>query len=409
MRVFSHKIRKNVRRLNENQISIAVLNSISQIDKDDWNVCACPEVFSGGDPYDPFTTYDFLSALEVSGSVGKGTGWNPCHLVAKCLNEIVAVMPLYIKAHSQGEYIFDHNWAHAFESAGGRYYPKLQSTVPFTPATGRRFLTKRGFEKKGRDSLILGLINLAKENKISSAHITFCTLEEANEVRSKSFLFRKTIQFHWENRGFKGFDEYLEALTSRKKKAIRKERKTAKSFGRDGGEILRLKGLEIEPKHWDSFWEFYQDTGKRKWGYPYLTREFFKIIHQTMPDQILLVIAAENSLPIAGALNFLGRDTLFGRYWGSSKFYSCLHYEICYYQAIEYAIENGLKRIEAGAQGEHKLSRGYLPSYVYSLHWFLDGSFGNAVGDYLKKEGEIISQDSNIMLKESPFKENGEL
>mgnify|MGYP001264126121 FL=1 len=395
--------------MNENQIRIAVLNSISQIDKHDWNVCACPEVFTGGDPYDPFTTYDFLSALEVSGSVGKGTGWNPCHLVAKCLNEIVAVMPLYIKAHSQGEYIFDHNWAHAFESAGGRYYPKLQSTVPFTPATGRRFLTKRGFEKKGRDSLILGLINLARENKISSAHITFCTLEEANEVRSKSFLFRKTIQFHWENRGFKGFDEYLEALTSRKKKAIKKERKTAKSFGRDSGEILRLKGLEIKPKHWDSFWDFYQDTGKRKWGYPYLTREFFKIIHQTMPDQILLVIAAENSLPIAGALNFLGRDTLFGRYWGSSKFYSCLHYEICYYQAIEYAIENGLKRIEAGAQGEHKLSRGYLPSYVYSLHWFLDVSFGNAVGDYLKKEGEIISQDSNTMLRESPFKENGEL
>ncbi len=395
--------------MNKNKISIGVLNSILQIDKGDWNLCACPEVFSGGDPYDPFTTYDFLSALEVSGSVGKGTGWNPCHLVAKCLDEIVAVMPLYIKAHSQGEYIFDHNWAHAFENAGGRYYPKLQSTVPFTPATGRRFLTKKGFEKKGRESLILGLINLAKENKISSVHITFCTLEEANEVQSESFLFRKTIQFHWENRGFKGFGEYLEALTSRKKKAIRKERKTAKSFGRDSGEILRLKGLEIEAKHWDSFWEFYQDTGKRKWGYPYLTREFFTIIHQTMPDQILLVIATENSLPIAGALNFLGRDTLFGRYWGSSKFYSCLHYEICYYQAIEYAIENGLKRIEAGAQGEHKLSRGYLPNYVYSLHWFLDESFGSAVGDYLKKEGEIISQDSNIMLKESPFKENWEL
>ena len=192
--------------MNENQINIDVLKSIAQLDKNDWNVCACPEVFSGGDPYDPFTTYDFLSALEVSGSVGKGTGWNPCHLVAKSLNEIVAVMPLYIKAHSQGEYIFDHNWAHAFENAGGRYYPKLQSTVPFTPATGRRFLTKRGFEKKGRDSLIHGLINLARENKISSAHITFCTLEEANEVQSKGFLFRKTIQFHWENKGFKGFD-----------------------------------------------------------------------------------------------------------------------------------------------------------------------------------------------------------
>ena len=394
--------------IEKEKIQVAVLNSISEIEKKDWDLCACPEIFSGGNPYDPFTTHTFLSALELSGSVGKGTGWHPCHLVAKLSNEIIAVMPLYIKGHSQGEYIFDHSWAHAFENAGGRYYPKLQSSVPFTPATGRRLLTKKGFEKKGRESLILGLINLARENKISSAHITFCTKEEANQIQNESFLFRKTIQFHWENRGFKDFDDFLNALNSRKKKAIRKERKTAKSFGNDSGKILKLSGLEIQSKHWDSFWDFYQDTGKRKWGFPYLTREFFRIIHQTMPNQILLVLAIENSLPIAGALNFLGKDTLFGRYWGSSKFYSCLHYEICYYQAIEYAIEHGLKRIEAGAQGEHKLSRGYLPTFVFSLHWFLDNAFGQAVEDYLEKERVIISKDSDIMLMQSPFRDSGE-
>ena len=386
------------------KIQIDVLDTITSIDQMEWDLCACPEVLEGENPFDPFTTYKFLSALELSGSVGKGTGWHACHLVAKVSKEIVAVMPLYLKGHSQGEYIFDHNWVHAFESAGGHYYPKLQSSVPFTPATGRRFLTRKGFEKQGREVLISGLLNLAKKNNISSAHITFCTAEEAIEMSREKFSMRKTMQFHWENTGFQTFDDFLAALTSRKRKSIKKERSTARSFWNNRGEILKLTGSKIEPRHWDSFWSFYQDTGRRKWGYPYLTRDFFKIIHETMTENILLILAMENDTPIAGALNFLGKDTLFGRYWGTSKNYSCLHYEICYYQAIEFALENGLRRIEAGAQGEHKLSRGYLPNFVYSLHWFLDPVFGNAVSDYLRKEGEIMSNNLNIMMKASPFK-----
>ena len=390
--------------MDKGKIHIEVLKSISDIDQKEWNSCACPEVFDGLKPLDPFTTHSFLLALEKSGSVGKGTGWHICHLLAKISDEIIAVIPLYIKGHSQGEYIFDHNWAHAYESAGGEYYPKLQSAVPFTPVTGRRFLIKKGFEKEGREALISGIVAIAKKNKISSAHITFCTFEEAKEISQENFLFRKTIQFHWENKGFDDFDDFLSALTSRKRKAIRKERSTAKSFWNNKGKILRLSGSDIESGYWDLFWTFYQDTGARKWGYPYLTREFFDIIDQTMSDEILLILAMENETPIAGALNFLGQDTLFGRYWGSSKYYSCLHYELCYYQAIEYAIENGLRRIEAGAQGEHKLSRGYIPNFVYSLHWFLDESFGSAVGDYLEKEGQIMSEEMNTMLLGNPFK-----
>tara|TARA_B100000902_G_C27278409_1_gene900196 strand:+ start:347 stop:1576 length:1230 start_codon:yes stop_codon:yes gene_type:complete len=405
LKVLSRKnIRENIKSLVEKKIRIDVLGSITSIKQKDWDLCACPESFDGGNPYDPFTTYDFLSALELSGSVGKGTGWHACHLVAKLSDEIVAVMPLYIKGHSQGEYIFDHNWAHAFESAGGRYYPKLQSCVPFTPATGRRFLTKKGFEKEGREALTSGLINLANQNKISSAHITFCTLDEAKALSSERFLLRKTMQFHWEDKGFQDFNDFLDSLTSRKRKAIKKERSIARSFWNNNGEIVKLNGSDIEPKHWESFWFFYQDTGNRKWGYPYLTKNFFEIIHKTMTDKILLVLAMENDLPIAGALNFLGRDTLFGRYWGASKYYSCLHYEICYYQAIDYVLENGLRKIEAGAQGDHKLSRGYLPNFVYSLHWFLDEQFGRAVNDYLNSEGQIMSKDQKIMMEESPFR-----
>jgi len=402
---FTHKQKSEIiRRLITGKIRVEVLDSIKSIDQKDWDLCACPEIFDGKPPYDPFTTYSFLSALELSGSVGRGTGWYNCHLIAKLSNEIIAVMPLYIKGHSQGEYIFDHNWAHAFENAGGRYYPKLQCCVPFTPATGRRFLIKKSYEKQAGEALTAGLITLAKKNNMSSVHITFLPYEEAREFSGQSFLLRKSLQFHWENNGFQDFNDFLNSLTSRKRKAIKKERYQAKSFWNSKGEILRLKGSNIESSHWDSFWEFYQDTGKRKWGYPYLTREFFTIIHETMSDQILLVLAMENDKPIAGALNFLGKDTLFGRYWGASKYYPCLHYELCYYQAIEYDLENGLKRIEAGAQGEHKLSRGYLPSFVYSLHWFLDENFEKAVGDYLQKEGEVVSNNRDIMLKESPFK-----
>ena len=346
-----------------------------------------------------------MSALENSMSVGEGTGWHSCHLVAKLEKKIIAVMPLYLKGHSQGEYIFDHNWAQAYHNFGGNYYPKLQSAVPFTPATGRRFLTRKGFEKEGRYALEKGIINLALNNNLSSAHITFCTSCEAAEISKNNFLKRKTLQYHWQNKGFSNFEDFLSSLVSRKRKTIKKERKIAKSFFKENGGIYNFTGSELKDKHWDSFWKFYQDTGQRKWGYPYLTRDFFRIIHETMSEDILWVLAIENDIPIAGALNFIGEDTLFGRYWGCSKYHSCLHYELCYYQAIEYALKNNITKVEAGAQGEHKISRGYLPSFVYSLHWFSNQSFGNSISEYLDKEAKIIDHNYNILMNTKPFKE----
>ena len=385
-------------------IKIDFIKNIKLIEKKQWDLCACPEVLEGKKPIDPFTTYNFISALENSGSVGKGTGWHSCHLVAKIENQVIAVMPLYLKGHSQGEYIFDHNWAQAYHNFGGNYYPKLQSAVPFTPASGRRFLIKKGFEKEGRDALEKGIISLAINNNVSSAHITFCTPSEAKEVSENNFKKRKTLQYHWVNKGFGNFEDFLNSLVSRKRKAIKKERKMAYSLFRDKGGIFCFTGSELEDEHWDSFWDFYQDTGNRKWGYPYLTRDFFRIINKTMSDNILLILAIENNKPIAGALNFIGGDTLFGRYWGCSKYHSCLHYELCYYQAIEYALKNHINKVEAGAQGEHKISRGYLPSFVYSLHWFSNTSFRNAISDYLDKEEKVIDKEYNILIETSPFK-----
>ena len=390
--------------MDKKNVEIEFIQDINLIDKKDWNSCACPEVLQGMKPIDPFTTYNFISALENSGSVGKGTGWHSCHLVAKLDNKIIAVMPLYLKGHSQGEYIFDHNWAQAYHNSGGNYYPKLQSAVPFTPATGRRFLTKQGFEKEGRDALEKGIISLAINNKISSAHITFCTSHEAKVFSKNNFMKRKTIQYHWKNKGFSDFEDFLDSLISRKRKIIKKERRIACSLFKESGGIFNFTGSQLEDKHWDSFWKFYQDTSNRKWGYPYLTREFFSIINKSMSNDILLVLAMENNIPIAGALNFIGRDTLFGRYWGCSKYHSCLHYELCYYQAIDYALKNKISKVEAGAQGEHKISRGYLPSFVYSLHWFSDMSFGNAISEYLDKEEKIINKEYDILMKTNPFK-----
>ncbi len=391
--------------MDKTNVKIEIIKDINLIEKKQWNLCACPEVLEGNRPIDPFTTYNFISALENSGSVGKGTGWHSCHLIAKMDKQIIAVMPLYLKGHSQGEYIFDHNWAQAFHSFGGNYYPKLQSSVPFTPVTGRRFLIKRGFEKEARDALEKGIVNLAITNNLSSAHVTFCTPIEAKEVSKNNFIKRKTLQYHWENKGFSNFEDFLNSLVSRKRKTIKKERQIASSFFKEKGGIFCLTGSEIKEKHWDSFWEFYQDTGNRKWGYPYLTRDFFKIINKSMSDDILLILAIENNIPIAGALNFIGKNTLFGRYWGCSKYQSCLHYELCYYQAIEYAIRNNIHKVEAGAQGEHKISRGYLPSFVYSIHWFSNVAFGNAISDYLDKEEKFINEEYNILMKTSPFKQ----
>ena len=391
--------------MDKKNVKVEFINDINLIEKKQWDLCACPEVFKGEKIIDPFTTYNFISALENSGSVGKGTGWHSCHLVVKIEKEIIAVMPLYLKGHSQGEYIFDHNWAQAYNNFGGNYYPKIQSAVPFTPATGRRFLTKKGFEKQGRDALERGIINLALNNKLSSAHITFCTSFEAKKVSDNNFLKRKTLQYHWENKGFGNFEDFLNSLSSRKRKTIKKERKIATSLFKDNDGIFSFTGSQLRDKHWDSFWKFYQDTGNRKWGIPYLTRDFFQIINECMPENILLFLAIENNTPIAGALNFIGADTLYGRYWGCSKYHSCLHYELCYYQAIDYALKNRIKKVEAGAQGEHKISRGYLPSFVYSLHWFSNKSFASAISEYLDKEEKVINQEYDILMKTSPYKQ----
>ena len=391
--------------MDNKNIKVEFINDINLIEKKQWDLCACPETLEGKKIIDPFTTYNFISALENSGSVGKDTGWHSCHLVVKIEKEIIAVMPLYLKGHSQGEYIFDHNWAQAYHNFGGSYYPKIQSAVPFTPVTGRRFLTKKGFEKQGRDALERGIINLALNNKLSSAHITFCTSFEAKKVSDNNFLKRKTLQYHWENKGFGNFEDFLNSLSSRKRKTIKKERKIATSLFKDNDGIFSFTGSQLRDKHWDSFWKFYQDTGNRKWGIPYLTRDFFQIINECMPENILLFLAIENNTPIAGALNFIGADTLYGRYWGCSKYHSCLHYELCYYQAIDYALKNRIKKVEAGAQGEHKISRGYLPSFVYSLHWFSNKSFASAISEYLDKEEKVINQEYDVLMKTSPYKQ----
>ena len=378
-------------------IEISMRSAIADIPAEDWDACANP---SGGRPVDPFTTHRFLSALELSGSVGRGTGWDPRYLVATKADQIIGVAPLYVKSHSQGEYVFDHSWADALQRAGGQYYPKLQIAVPFTPATGRRFLTRAGYEAEALSALIQGTVQLASDNALPSMHVTFCTEDEAIVGQSMGLLHRVGQQFHWENRGYDSFDDFLNDLSSRKRKAIRKEREQAQRFG---GEIKGFSGDEIQAEHWDYFWRFYQDTGSRKWGSPYLTRAFFDIAHNTLRDDILLVLALSDDRPVAGALNFIGRDTLFGRYWGCTEHHPCLHFELCYYQAIDYAIAYGL-RVEAGAQGEHKLARGYLPTPTHSLHWIANPSFRAAVSDFLDHERQLIDEEMDILTDYGPFK-----
>ena len=383
------------------EIEISVVPRLADIGQVAWDSCACPEVARGAWPKDPFTTYRFLSALEESGSVGPGTGWQPQYLSAAVGGQIIAVAPMYAKSHSQGEYIFDHNWAHAYERAGGQYYPKLQIAVPHTPATGRRFLTRPGFEETGLSALVHGAMQLAENNQLSSLHATFCTQGEAQAATGLGMMVRKSQQFHWQNHGYGGFDDFLGSLNSRKRKNIRKERSTAQGFG---GEIQSFSGDQIKPEHWDAFWTFYQDTGMRKWGTPYLTRQFFDIAHDVLRDDIVLVLAQRNGRWVAGALNFIGADALFGRYWGCVEHHPCLHFELCYYRAIDIAIERGLGTVEAGAQGEHKLARGYLPTPTWSLHWMRDPGFARAVGEYLKAETAAVDEEIEILTDYGPFR-----
>jgi len=390
--------------MTETQIEISVHSGIAEFTVGEWDECACPEAADGSRPVDPFTTHRFLKALEDSGSVGSGTGWAPRYLAARQDDLLIAVAPVYAKSHSQGEYIFDYNWAHAYEQAGGQYYPKLQISVPFTPVTGRRFLARAGYEEIGISALVQGAVQIASENELSSLHVTFCTETEARAGEAMGLMHRTSQQFRWQNHDYPDFDAFLSSLSSRKRKNIRKERQTAHAFG---GSIQQLTGNAIQPEDWDAFWFFYQDTGSRKWGTPYLTRGFFDIAHETMRDDIMMVMAERDGRPVAGALNFIGRYTLFGRYWGCAEDHPCLHFEACYYQAIDFAITHGLKWVEAGAQGQHKLSRGYLPTTTHSLHWVADPGFERALRDYLAAEKEAVSEEIEVLTSYGPFKRTG--
>lgn len=364
-------------------LSVSVLPAIAEIEATAWDGCGAAAGLRG----DPFTTHRFLAALEASGSVGRGTGWQPAHLVAREGAAVVGVAPLYLKTHSQGEYIFDHHWADAWQRAGGRYYPKLQSAVPFTPATGPRLIAD---SPAVQAALLAAMAEVAGQAGFSSAHVTFCTEAERRLGEAQGWLGRTTTQYHWQNDGYADYEDFLSRLSSRKRKALRKERARANEFG---GRIRALRGDEIAPRHWDAMWAFYQDTGGRKWGRPYLTRAFFEALHETMRDDCLLVIAERDGRPVAGALNLIGADTLYGRYWGCIEDHPFLHFELCYHRAIDWAIAHGLARVEAGAQGEHKLARGYLPAATHSIHWIADPGFRAALASHLEDEDAAVGDD----------------
>lgn len=407
------------------KFQVRVEGSIKAIEAHIWDSCAkgfaafpdsaceAPESLSQApeskledafsDPDNPFVQHGFLASLEESKSVGAGSGWLPQHLVAEDESgEIHAVAPCYLKAHSQGEYVFDHGWADAYERAGGNYYPKLQVAAPFTPVTGPRLLVKRGpHAEAARSALVAGMVELCKLREASSVHVTFAPRSEWSFLARAGMLARTDRQFHWHNQGYKNFDEFLNALSSNKRKTIRRERREALE---SGIQIVRLTGSDLTESVWDSFFGFYMDTGSRKWGRPYLTREFFSRAGAKMADRILLVMAKRNGSYIAGALNFLGRHTIYGRNWGAIEHHPFLHFEVCYYQAIDYAIERGLRSVEAGAQGEHKLLRGYVPVPTYSAHYIANPALRRAVDDYLMRERQYIESELEHLAEAAPYK-----
>lgn len=353
--------------------------------------------------FNPFISHEFLSALEDAGCATGDTGWQPRHLLLQSASgEVWGAAPAYLKFHSQGEYVFDHGWADAFYRAGGEYYPKLQIAVPFTPATGRRFLISPRIDwHAGLQALASGLVQVCQRSGASSAHITFLTKREWDALGGMGYLQRTDQQFHWENRDYGSFDDFLTDLASRKRKAIKKERREAASAGID---IEWVTGTDLTEAHWDAFYRFYQDTGSRKWGSPYLNRRFFSVVSERLAERILLVMAKREGRYIAGALNFIGSDTLFGRNWGCTEHHPFLHFELCYYQAIDFAIQNGLKRVEAGAQGAHKLARGYLPTTTRSAHWIVHPGLRDAVADYLEHEREAVERENEALTEHGPFR-----
>jgi predicted N-acyltransferase len=381
--------------------TVTLVPSIAEIDAAQWDACANPDPAT----FNPFVSHAFLKALETSRTVGRTTGWLPRHLVLEDENgKVAAAAPAYVKSHSQGEYVFDHTWAEAYVQAGGRYYPKLQIAVPFTPVPGPRLLVKPGPKAIADEELLASAaIEVARQGGLSSIHLTFLAADTATRLRTLGFLTRTGQQFHWQNRGYTSFDDFLATLTSRKRKAARKEREAALA---PGIEIEHLTGPAITEAHWDAMFAFYTDTGNRKWGRPYLNRAFFSELGRVMPDRSLLVMAKRDGRYIAGALDLIGGDCLYGRYWGAIEHHPALHFEVCYYQAIEFAIASGLARVEAGAQGEHKLARGYLPVETYSAHWIADPGLRRAVERFLMRESEMVTRFNADLTELGPYRKD---
>jgi predicted N-acyltransferase len=402
--------------MDSSEVTLEAVPSVSEIPAADWDACANP---AGASPtpalsfdarsktaYNPFVSHAFFSALEASGSACARTGWGPRHLLARIDGEIAGIVPCYLKSHSQGEYVFDRGWADAYERAGGRYYPKLQSSVPFTPATGPRLLIRTDFDRDEIGSaLASGLMALCEMTKASSAHVTFAREAEWKFLAGRGFLQRTDQQFHWRNQSYRDFEDFLGSLNSRHRKAIKRERREALASGIT---IHALNGSDITEDAWDAFFAFYMETGSRKWGRPYLTRAFFSLIGESMADEVLLIMARRNGRWIAGAINFIGSDTLFGRNWGAIEHHPFLHFEVCYYQAIDFAIQRGLKTVEAGAQGEHKIARGYLPQTTYSAHYIVDADLRRAVSEYLKRERAYVAEAGRELAEAGPFRKTAE-
>jgi predicted N-acyltransferase len=378
---------------------VEVVSAIDALAAEAWDACANPDPAT----FNPFLAHAFLKALEDAGSVGARTGWSPRHLALKDRSgRLIACAPCYLKSHSRGEYVFDQGWADAYARAGGRYYPKLQIAVPFTPVPGRRLLALPGADALARERLLAAAgQSVADRLGASGLHITFLSEGEWSRLGAQGFLQRTDQQFHWLNSGYTSFDDFLAALASRKRKAVRKERAQALSGGL---KVECITGRDLTEAHWDAFFAFYMETGSRKWGRPYLNRTFFSLLGAAMPDRCLLILVKRGAKPIAGALNMIGGDCLFGRYWGAVEHHPCLHFEVCYYQAIEFAIGAGLKRVEAGAQGEHKLARGYLPTKTYSAHFIADARLRRAVAEYLERERAYVDAAGAELLGYAPFR-----
>lgn len=376
-------------------MEIIITDNIGSVQPEDWNRCATLAT----EGLNPFCSHGFLSALEESGCVQANTGWHPQHIILQDDDKIIkGVMPLYLKSHSQGEYVFDHGWANAFEQAGGQYYPKLQSSIPFSPVTGPRLLAEH---ENNKELLLESSIQHAKKLGVSSLHFTFIQDNEFDVMTSQGLLHRQDQQFHWLNDNYRSFDDFLTSLSSRKRKNIIKERRT--SIINDI-EIETLEGVDIKEFHWDHYYDFYLNTSHKKWGKPYLNREFFSRMHQNITNNIILIMAKREGNYIAGALNLVGSDTLFGRYWGATEYHKCLHFELCYYQAIDFAIKNKLKKIEAGAQGDHKIARGYIPITTESMHWIENPSFKKAIKEFLAQERKAVEREIDYLSHFTPFK-----